>query len=154
MPDEKILKRVRGRANRATGHYTVNADIVAESEEPKFFQEAGNGPEDNRKRKRIDDNCGKNENQMRRKGWTRVAVRRRTFIEHLEETAAQQVHDTNARMQKREKAEGDDGGQGDPGAIKSSMREPTRTAASTWPASRRIGEVESITRLVQTLRPT
>ena len=79
------------------------------------------------------------------------------------------MHDTNARMQKREEAEDNDGGQGDPkvetnigaanvvfylAAGTSSAREPTRTAASTWLASRRIGEVESITRLVQTLRPT
>ena len=157
-PAEHVLRRIRGRASQAQGHDKVDASIEDDDQiGTKRLHEQEGDREANRKRKRIEDNCDIEDEHLRQRGRveakTRQAGHRKTLIEHLEQEAAQQLHDKNTRMQKLEKAKGDDQRQGDQKAGTSSAREPSRAYARTWASSRREGEAESITRLISTLRP-
>ena len=144
-PAEHILQKIRGKASIAHVHI-VEAGIDADTQVDTA----------SRKRKRIDESCGKDEEHMRRgcrvEGTTKQTDHRRTLIDHLEHKAAKQLHDKNARIQKHEKAKGDDKRQGDQKAGTSSAREPSRSFARTLAPSRQESEAESITRLIANLR--
>ena len=156
LPAEDIRLRIREKASQAHVHHEVEAGSEVDN---RKLQDQEDGRAANRKRKRIDDNCG-NEDEHRKQrrkdeATTRTAGQRKAFIELLEEKVARQMHDKNDSMKKREKAEGDEQRRGDPKAGTSSTREPSRAhACSTWASSMRIGEAESITRLISTLRQT
>ena len=157
-PAEDILRRIREKASQAHDQHKEEASIEVDMQiETKRHHEHEGGREANRKRKRIDDNCGKDDEHMRRRSrvevTTRLAGQRKTLIEHLEQQAAQQAQHKNSRMQKLEKAKGDDHRQGDQKAGTSSARGPARANACTLVSRRREGEVESITRLISNLKP-
>ena len=156
LPAEGIRQRIRGKASQAHVLHEVEAGSKVDN---KKLQEQEVGRAANRKRKRIDDNCGNEDehrkNRSRVDATTNRSGQRKTLIEYLEKKVVRQMHDKNASMQKHEKAEGDEQRQGDPKAGTSSTREPSRAhACSTWSSSTRVGEVESITRLISTLRQT
>ena len=156
LPAEAIRQRIRQKASQAHVHHEVEA---GSEDDKRKLQDQVCGRAANRKRKRINENCGNEDEHREQRGkgeaTSRRAAQRKTLIELLEDKVARQMHDKNDNMEKREKAEGDEQRRGDPKAGTSSTREPSRAhACSTWVSRMRVGEVESITRLISTLRQT